>query len=106
MTKFKLKYPSIKNKKIIQRESINRRKRHLKSYNLTEEQFNQIVLAQGNKCIICEKSFKNIKKYIDHNHKTGNIRAILCCSCNTGLGLFKENIILLNKAIEYLKKHS
>lgn len=43
---------------------------------------------------------------IDHDHETGLARDWLCDSCNTGLGRFKDNIELLEKAIEYLKKHN
>ena len=42
---------------------------------------------------------------IDHNHTTGAIRQLLCHSCNTGIGKFKDDINLLQKAIEYLKRH-
>jgi hypothetical protein len=40
---------------------------------------------------------------IDHCHNTGKVRGLLCDHCNKGLGLFKDNIDYLNKAIEYLK---
>ena len=62
--------------------------------------------AQDHKCAICgspEMNTKNKVLCVDHNHNTGNIRALLCSSCNTGLGNFKDNIILLQKAIQYLK---
>ncbi|HOO97868.1 MAG TPA: Hpy99I family type II restriction endonuclease [Caldisericia bacterium] len=41
----------------------------------------------------------------DHDHKTGLGREWICDSCNTGLGRFKDNIRLLERVIEYLKKH-
>lgn len=60
-------------------------------------------------CPICEKGSipgvtANLVK--DHNHDTGEARAWLCDSCNTGLGRFKDNIELLEKAIDYLKSYS
>jgi len=60
-------------------------------------------------CPICEKMSivgvtANLVK--DHDHKTGNAREWICDSCNTGLGRFKDNIKLLEKVIDYLKKHS
>jgi hypothetical protein len=59
-------------------------------------------------CPICEKGSipgvtANLVK--DHDHETGKARDWLCDSCNTGLGRFKDNIELLEKAINYLKKH-
>ncbi len=59
-------------------------------------------------CPICNKgSIPGITANLvkDHDHETGNAREWLCDSCNTGLGRFKDNIALLQKAIEYLKKH-
>jgi hypothetical protein len=42
---------------------------------------------------------------IDHDHKTGIVRALLCSSCNTGLGLFRDSPRLLAQAIVYLEEH-
>ena len=44
------------------------------------------------------------KVVLDHDHKTGKGRAWICDSCNTGLGRFKDDIELLESAIQYLKK--
>lgn len=48
----------------------------------------------------------NFKKSlsIDHNHQTGKVRGLLCHHCNVGLGHFKDNIELLNSALDYLIK--
>jgi hypothetical protein len=59
-------------------------------------------------CEICEKrGIAGITaKYVrDHCHTTGKGRGWICDSCNTGLGRFKDNITLLQKAIDYLKQH-
>lgn len=45
-------------------------------------------------------------KHLDHCHITGKIRGFLCSNCNTGLGLFKDNINLLESAIKYLRTHN
>jgi len=71
---------------------INNTKRHLKQkYNLTIETFDDYLKQQQNKCAICGKSNKSqLQKFsIDHCHKTGKIRGLLCKKCNTGLGSLK-----------------
>lgn len=50
-------------------------------------------------CLICSSTERLC---IDHDHSTGEIRGILCSKCNSGLGLFKDNKILLQNAINYL----
>lgn len=59
-------------------------------------------------CPLCQKASipgVTAKLVIDHNHETGNARAWICDSCNTGLGRFKDNIDLLKVSIKYLKKY-
>jgi hypothetical protein len=56
-------------------------------------------------CDICEAHSDNCGVlHIDHDHKTHEFRGLLCSTCNTGLGHFKDNIDTLLEAIEYLKK--
>jgi len=74
----------------------------LSLYNLTLEDYNRIFLSQNKKCAIC--GIENFAPKIDHDHKTGKVRGILCFNCNTGLGNFKDNIDYLNKAISDLKE--
>lgn len=76
-------------------------------YGIDLDKFNLMVTEQNNKCAICETVFW-APKYtcVDHCHKTGKVRAILCGPCNTGLGLFKESTQILEKAIQYLKTHA
>jgi hypothetical protein len=63
----------------------------------------EVNIVQGN-CSICEKDL-NDKFAIDHDHKTGKFRGILCNSCNVGLGHFRDDVKILNKAIAYLKSN-
>lgn len=55
----------------------------------------------GEPCDIC--GGKTAKMAIDHDHGTGEVRGLLCGNCNTGLGLFGDDVDTLEKAIEYLK---
>jgi len=84
-------------------KAANRRLKRLFSISLSE--YNNILVEQDFKCKICERpasDFK-IRLHIDHCHKTGKIRGLLCYTCNSGLGYLKDSISLLFKAIFYLK---
>jgi hypothetical protein len=82
------------------------RKYHLnKKYNLTEEDYIAKLIEQNHKCFICgvdEQEVSAKRLFVDHCHKTGKIRKLLCHSCNAGLGLFKDSVQNLTKAISYL----
>ena len=76
-------------------------------YNITIEDYNEILLSQNNTCAICDATESGYKrKYfcVDHNHETNKIRGLLCYACNLGLGKFKDNIDTLKNAIKYLEK--
>ena len=81
-------------------------KRHrLCPYKLTQEQYDKKLQAQNNRCAICYKEFVKTP-HIDHSHKTGENRGLLCDDCNLGLGRFKDSIVILNSAIQYVKEYS
>ena len=80
-----------------------RRGWHLKTkYGITIEKYNELVLTQNGKCLVCEGKLDD-KLCVDHDHKTGKIRALLCQDCNRGLGMFKESVDSLKRAIKYLE---
>ena len=78
-------------------------------YDITQDQYDELLKIQDNKCAICKNEFvpgSNITKAcVDHNHNSGEFRAILCGACNLGLGYFKDNKKLLSAAIVYLAKY-
>jgi hypothetical protein len=79
--------------------------RHKKrSYGLTIEQFEAMRQQQGDACAICRKPFTK-RICIDHCHASGAVRALLCNSCNSGLGNFSDDTNLMRVAIEYIEKH-
>tara|TARA_R110002020_G_scaffold387255_3_gene597952 strand:+ start:652 stop:1104 length:453 start_codon:yes stop_codon:yes gene_type:complete len=57
-------------------------------------------------CPICHRTQNEFSRAfsLDHNHDTGKFRGWLCHNCNTGLGLFKDDLVALQGAINYLKK--
>jgi hypothetical protein len=73
--------------------------------NFTLAEYEYIQACQKDRCAICGRhsSELNKKLCVDHCHKTGKVRGLLCINCNLGLGSFKDDIKFLNKAIEYLK---
>lgn len=77
------------------------RRARLKRYGLLEIQINELKEQQGYKCKICNKKSPLV---LDHDHKTGAFRGLLCSKCNTGLGMFQDNTIILKRATEYLTK--
>lgn len=72
-------------------------------YGISEEHRQQMLHDQHNRCCLCHGSFteSNIE-HVDHCHTTGRIRGLLCASCNTALGMFKDNVSALMRAILYL----
>jgi hypothetical protein len=76
-------------------------------YGITNEQFEALLELQKYRCAICEihqNELPNKQKilYIDHDHKTGKVRGLLCPKCNSFIGyLDKDNH--LDKALQYLK---
>lgn len=77
-------------------------------YGLSLEAYNQMLSAQNCQCKICGKqhdpSLKRGRLYVDHDHKTGKIRGLLCAACNSALGYFQDNLETIERAIVYIKK--
>ena len=67
---------------------------------LTIEELDALYKKQNNKCFICGEPNPTD---LDHDHKTGKIRFLLCKHCNRGLGAFKDNPELLRKAAKALE---
>lgn len=80
-------------------------------YGLTDDSFRELVDLQNNKCAICKTELQQnaTNKHspetlcVDHDHKTGKVRGLLCTLCNKALGLFKDDPSLVENALGYLK---
>jgi len=71
---------------------------------VSKEDYAMMLAWSGGKCAICGNEPIGTKRLVvDHNHTTGNIRGLLCHYCNLGIGLFKDNINSLARAIVYLR---
>lgn len=75
-----------------------------KTYNINADQFREMFKKQKSKCAICKLEQPLKRLALDHDHKTGKLRALLCDKCNRGLGHFQDDINMLYYAIEYLKR--
>lgn len=76
--------------------------RRARVYGLTVADLDSIFNRQRGKCAICPFIFSDGNYHIDHDHKTGKVRGLLCSACNTGIGLFKDSPLLLVRAMEYI----
>lgn len=86
---------------------VQRRSELKRLYGITLEQYAEMFSEQGEVCAICKAECGTKKSLsVDHDHATGKVRGLLCNGCNTSLGQFKDSQILLQRAIEYLKKYS
>jgi hypothetical protein len=88
--------------------NVTRKNRLRVAFGITITEYEEILKLQNNKCAICGNP-SNSSRYglvVDHDHITGEIRSLLCNNCNTGIGLLKEDPVILQKAVEYINKHN
>lgn len=93
-----------------EQEKISRRKRTLRQYDITFEEYKEMFSKQEGKCAICGVLMVEgvegnpLVACVDHNHKTGQVRGLLCSLHNRALGLFDDNIEIMKSAINYLER--
>jgi hypothetical protein len=75
-----------------------------RKYGLSKQQYSDLLKSQNNSCKICHTPYGEKAFAVDHCHKTGRVRGILCISCNTAIGMLKEDPIILRQAIDYLEE--
>ncbi len=98
-------------KKVAEYQKLNRDKVKLwkrktaikRLYKITWEQYQELIRLSEGVCGICKLPDKRALS-IDHCHKTGKVRGLLCRDCNRGLGFFKDSQIGLQKALAYLQR--
>lgn len=89
-----------------------RRSDLMRTFGLTVEQYQVMHDAQGGKCAICgeaetaERGGKTKWLAVDHDHKDGRVRELLCAACNVGLGNFADDPARLRAAAAYLERHA
>jgi hypothetical protein len=87
----------------------HKRRKTLRQYGMTEEQFDALERAQAGRCAICDRipplRHKSRTLHIDHDHATGKFRGLICSLCNTVLGKMDDSPRLLRLAADYLESH-
>lgn len=77
------------------------RDRHYRmTYGISADDFDALLAGQGGVCAICDVPDP---AHLDHDHRTGEIRGILCVNCNQGLGKFGDDLAVLERAVAYLR---
>jgi Recombination endonuclease VII len=80
----------------------NARQRGYAPPDITQADLTSLLDSHNGKCEICGTAERRL--HLDHCHKTGRVRGLLCTLCNTGIGALKESVQVLRSAIEYIEK--
>lgn len=72
-----------------------------KKYGLSKEEYELMLHKQQGKCLCC--NIVPTKICVDHDHKTGAVRGLLCVKCNMAIGLAGDNWMVLQKLADYIR---
>ena len=84
-------------------KAIDRKGKLRLKYNITVEEYNEMLALQEGVCAICGKEEKRRPLSVDHCHTTGKIRGLLCSSCNLAVGLIGDSSIVAARIVRYLE---
>ena len=76
-------------------------KKKFRGHPITKEEYDALYEEQQGRCWICKEESRLV---IDHCHAEGHVRGLLCSHCSSGLGFFRDQVALLNRASEYLSE--
>src|SRR5262245_39913911 len=95
------------------KRDLDRDRRLVRKYNLSLVELKELLDRQQGLCLICENDITGTAEHrdgkiapaahVDRDHKTGEIRGLLCGPCNSGLGMFKDDPRIVAKAFVYLQ---
>lgn len=84
-----------------------KRRSLLSKYGVTPERYVEMHAEQRGACAICADNDASGRWLaVDHDHDTGAVRGLLCSACNTSLGGFNDDPVLLRRALTYLEERS
>ncbi len=80
-----------------------------RNYNIQVDQYEDMLRRQGHRCAVCQgegftmAAHHKVKLVVDHCHKTGRVRGLLCHNCNRALGLMQDDVEALKRSVQYLE---
>ena len=74
-----------------------------RKYGLTPECFDRMMAEQSNCCAICQREFTKTP-HVDHCHKSGEVRGLLCSNCNRAIGFLGDDPLTVSRAVDYLER--
>ena len=102
LKKYLAKHPDFEKKRYWANPMAVREKHLKRKYKITLKDYDAMFLSQSGRCAICGKS-QNRAFDVDHNHKTGQVRGLLCTNCNRMIGHAGDSSETLKCAAEYLE---
>jgi hypothetical protein len=81
-------------------------RRRLNKYGISRAKFEELYDKQLGRCAICLLPLSETRIHVDHDHKTRKIRGLLCNTCNPGLGYFRDDPAMLERAAAYIRENA
>ena len=76
-----------------------------RQFGITVAIYNDMLASQGHVCAICNQPCRSGRRLaVDHNHRTGEVRGLLCLDCNTAIGKFQDSSVIAYQAARYLER--
>lgn len=77
----------------------------MERYGITLDEYERMLEEQGGHCAICEKTegARGRRLHVDHCHTTGRVRGLLCSTCNRGIGMLRDDVELMRRALAYME---
>ena len=91
----------------VRSEDVDRARRDVRNawrkirYGLSAEEFRANIIGQAGRCLVCGR-VPHQELVVDHDHKTGEFRGLLCRNCNSGIGLLGDDLKSIENARRYL----
>lgn len=74
----------------------------IRKYGITIDTYENMLIAQNNSCAMCFRKQGKTALHVDHDHKTGRVRGLLCHQCNWFLGIVDHDIEIVHRMIKYV----
>jgi hypothetical protein len=95
----------VKGSEFFEKERLRSRYKKYRTYNISPQEVLHALEEQNYKCAICKEPMSFESALVDHDHSTMEVRGLLCRKCNSALGFFRDNELIIKSAFEYLLKN-